>query len=265
MDIREKTAKYYDLWTLPFDDVPFYINRIPSIKSSILELGCGTGRVLTRLVNHCAFIHGIDISPAMIDICRKKNLKLNNDHAKVAIETGDITDFSLGRKFDLIIAPYRVFQNIETNDQIDGFFQCIRNHLAFNGSCILNVFQPWPVERIRESWGGDKEIFCWEAPFDGGYVTCHERKQHFDDQKLILYPETIYRFYAKDKLFETTTQKICMRLYYPENFEKIIQEKGFSVIERWGGYEGEPYCKGNELIIRFKDGVQPTNALDPQS
>ena len=72
MDIREKTAKYYDLWALPFDDVPFYVNRIPSIKSSVLELGCGTGRVLTQLVKYCAYIYGIDISSAMIDKCHEK-------------------------------------------------------------------------------------------------------------------------------------------------------------------------------------------------
>jgi len=251
MDVREKTAKYYDLWSPPFDDVPFYKNLIPSVDSSILELGCGTGRVLTRLIDNCSFIHGIDISPAMIDICRNRISKLDNVLGKVKIEIGNISDFSSEHKFDLVI--------------INGFFKCIRNHLSFDGSCILNIFKPWPVGRIKESWGDDKEIFCWKAPFGGGYLTCHERKRHFDEQNLILYPETIYRYYFEDKLLETTTQKICMRLHYPENFKNMIEEKGFSVIEKWGGYEGEPYGKGNELIIQFKDGVQHTNVLDPQS
>jgi len=265
MDIREKTAKYYDLWSPPFDDVPFYKTLIPSVESSILELGCGTGRVLTRLIDHCSFIHGIDVSPAMIDICRNRISKLDNVLGKVKIEIADISNFSSERKFDLIIAPYRVFQNLETDSQINEFFQCIRNHLSLNGICILNVFQPKPVERIRESWGDDKEIFCWKAPFEKGYLTCHERRRHFDEQNLILYPETIYRFYSEDKLLETTTQKICMRLHYPDNFINMIEEKGFSIIEKWGGYEGELYGKGNELVIQFKDNVQHLNALDPQS
>ena len=255
MDIREKTAQYYDLWSLPFDDNPFYIGRIPSADSILLELGCGTGRVLTKLINHCAFIHGIDISPAMIDICREKLSKLGNALPKVTIETGDITNFDLGRQFDLITAPYRVFQNLETDDQVDGFFQAIRRHLKTDGTCILNVFQPWPVERIRKSWGGGNEIFCWELPFENGFVTCHERKQHFDDQKLILYPESIYRRYVNGRLAETAIQQVCMRLYDPESFQKIIKEKGFSIMDCWGGYEGEPYGKGNELIVQFKDQV----------
>ncbi|NLD37498.1 MAG: class I SAM-dependent methyltransferase [Desulfatiglans sp.] len=69
MDIREKTAKYFDLWSLPYDDISFYLDHIPSINSSVLELGCGTGRVLSQLVNHCDSYHGIDNSKAMIDPC----------------------------------------------------------------------------------------------------------------------------------------------------------------------------------------------------
>jgi len=92
-------------------------------------------------------------------------------------------------------------------------------------------------------------------PFENGFVTCHERKQHFDDQKLILYPESIYRRHVNGRLAESATQHVCMRRYYPEDFEKIIEERGFSIMERWGGYEEEPYGEGNELIIQFKDKV----------
>ena len=255
MDIREKAAKYYDLWSLPFDDIPFYINCIPSIRSSILELGCGTGRVLTQLINHCASIHGLDNSKAMSNICREKIQETGINPNKVKIVTGDITDFHMDNNYDRIIAPYHVFQNLEADDQIDGAFNCIRNHLNPDGTCILNVFQPWPVDRIKESWGEKTEKFCWKKSYDEGYVTCHERKEYFDSQRLILYPESIYRYYIDEQLIETLTQKICMRLYYPDQFKKLIKEKGFSIIYCWGGYDGEPYGKGNELIVQFKNLV----------
>jgi cyclopropane fatty-acyl-phospholipid synthase-like methyltransferase len=245
MDIRKETAKYYDLWSLPFDDIPFYVNRIPSAEVSILELGCGTGRVLSRLVEHCAFIHGLDISPAMIVECRERILELGIAIEKVKIEANDITDFDLGHTFDLIIAPYRVFQNVEIDDQVDGLFQCIRKHLSPDGSCILNVMHPRPVDLIQESWGEDTEIFCLELPFQDGYVTCHERRQHFDAQKLVMYPESIYRRYVDGKVIETATQRICMRLYYPEDLgfaEKVLD--GSCSVGEFGdyllicGYEG---------------------------
>ena len=135
---------------------------------------------------------------------------------------------------------------------MNGLFDCIRKHLNSNGTCILNVFQPWPVNQIKENWGEKTERFCWEIPYEKGFVTCHERKEHFDSHRLILYPEAIYRYYIGEELIETVTQKICMRLYYPDQFIKLIKEKGFSIIDCWGGYEGEPYGEGNELIVQFK-------------
>lgn len=255
MDIREKTAKYYDLWVLPFDDIPFYKNHIPSTNSSVLELGCGTGRVLMQLANHCAAIHGVDNSRAMIDICRKKIQVHGVDTDRIKISVQDITDFHMDYRYDLIIAPYRVFQNLETDAQVDGFFNCIRNHLTSKGTCILNVFRPWPLDRIKESWGEKAEKFCWKMPYEKGYVTCHERKEIFDSQRLLLNPESIYRYYIDDELIEEVTQKICMRLYYPDPFINLIKEKNFSIIDCWGGYEGEPYGKGDELIVQFKDDV----------
>jgi hypothetical protein len=35
MDIREKTAKYYDLWSLPYDDITFYLDHIKYVVSGL--------------------------------------------------------------------------------------------------------------------------------------------------------------------------------------------------------------------------------------
>ena len=72
IDIRTEAVRYYDLNPTMFDDIPFYRDRISSREMSVLELGCGTGRVLVPLVQDCAFIHGVDVSEAMAVICRKK-------------------------------------------------------------------------------------------------------------------------------------------------------------------------------------------------
>ena len=67
MDIRVEAAQYYDLQPGP-DDISFYKNLISSKDADVLELGCGTGRVLSRLSGRCRYIHGIDLSEAMLSI-----------------------------------------------------------------------------------------------------------------------------------------------------------------------------------------------------
>ena len=40
-------------------------------------------------------------------------------------------------------------------------------------------------------------------------------------------------------------------LSYPEALEKLIIEHGFTILNRWGVYEGEVYGQGPELVIQF--------------
>ena len=172
------------------------------------------------------------------------------------MEAGDITSFDLGRSFDLIIAPYRVLQNLETAAQVDGLFRCVRKHLSPAGTCILNVFKPnRDPEALRREWCTQDEHLAWETWVEGARITCHDRRPRMDLDKLVLHPELIYRRYEGDVLRDETVLKIAMRCYYPEEFERIIRSHGFKIVARWGGYEGEAYGIGPELVVQFTHGT----------
>ena len=255
IDIRTEAAKYYDSNPGFLNDIPFYRERIPSPGSSVLELGCGTGRVTLSLVSYCQFIQGIDLSPAMISICQEKLIKAKVPPAKARVVEGDISDFDLGRTFDLIIAPFRVLQNLETDEQVDGLFRCIHKHLSPKGTCILNVFRPFrEPDEMRRLWATPEENLSWEVPVEGGRLACYDRRARMDEEKLILYPELIYRRYEGETLVDESVLKIVMRCYYPEQFEKLILDHGFVILEHWGGYDGEIYGQGPELVIQFGEG-----------
>jgi SAM-dependent methyltransferase len=251
-DIRAKAAKYYDLCPDMPADVPFYTSLISSPKVRVLELGCGTGRVLVPLAAVSGYIHGLDLSEAMIDICRRKLEAAGIAASRARAEVNDITNFALNQTFDLIIAPYRVMQNLEANAAVDGLFRCIRRNLAPGASCILNVFRPKrDPEAMRRVWRSDEEKLDWETAVEGGRVTCHERWLRMDPDKMVLYPELIYRRYQGEAQVDEALLKIAMRCYYPEEFETLIIGQGFSVVRKWGGYQGEPYGEGPELVIQF--------------
>jgi SAM-dependent methyltransferase len=252
IDIRMEAAKFYDSNPDTPDDIPFYLARIPSTQASILELGCGTGRVTLQLAPHCGYIHGLDLSLAMLNICNEKIGRSGLPVGRVQVELGDITDFNLGRRFDLIVAPFRVLQNLETDAQLDGLFTCIHRHLAPGGSCILNVFKPnRDPQALREHWVDGEENLEWEVPVEGGRLACYDRCARMDAEKLILYPELIYRLYEGETLKEESILKIAMRCYYPDEFVNLIRGHGFEILDRWGGYQGEVYGLGPELVVKF--------------
>jgi SAM-dependent methyltransferase len=251
-DIRAGAAKYYDLNPEVPNDIPFYKSLVPSTDARVLELGCGTGRVLLPLAEVCGYIRGIEISEAMAAACREKLKATGIDATKAQVELGDIINFDLGQTFDLILAPYRVLQNLETDAAVDGLFECLRQHLAPSGSCTLNVFNPKrDPDALRREWCTDGEQFCWEVAIEGGRVTCHDRRPRMDPVKLVLYPELVYRSYQGGELVDEAVLKIAMRCYYPDEFVQLIVGQGFRVLDRWGGYAGEPYGKGPELILQF--------------
>lgn len=252
-DIRAAVARYYDLTPHFPSDAPYYRALIGAPDASILELGCGTGRVLVQLAQYCGFIYGIDRSESMLAICRQKVSDAKLPPNKVAITEADISQFELGRTFDLIIAPWRVLQNLETDAQVDGLFACIRRHLAPRGSCALNVFKPkWPREEFLGRWLTDDETFAWEVPLQGGRLTCHDRRRRLTRDPLVLYPELVWRRYEGEALVDEVTLQIPMRCYYPDEFARLVASQGFRIVERSGGYASEPYGEGPELVLRFE-------------
>src|SRR5438093_4542662 len=101
-DIRAEAAQYYDVNPTIPDDIAFYQARLPSSDASVLELGCGTGRVLLPLAASCGFIYGLDRSQAMLARCLQKLQDAALPPSQARVEHGDITHFALGQRFALI-------------------------------------------------------------------------------------------------------------------------------------------------------------------
>src|SRR5690554_2293050 len=115
------TAEYYD-----YDnrdnltaDIPFYIDFAHKIGKKVLELGCGTGRVTIPLALSGCMVTGLDLSESMLRVFREKLEKQQEPIKKrVALVKGDMSNFSITQKFDLIIVPFRAFQGLTEDNEI---------------------------------------------------------------------------------------------------------------------------------------------------
>lgn len=253
MDPRKNTARFYDIVSHPINDVPFYLERIKALKTkNILELGCGTGRVLVPLAKACQKIVGIDYSHEMLEVCKEKVAKAGLSNTLTV--QGDISNLNFGKTFDLVIAPYRVLQALETDEEVNGFFETVSNHLKTSGRGIVNVFKPkMSAAEIRSSWCQPGEIINQEIDLEDGSRLLYSFRQHkMDKEKLVLYPDMIYRRYVNNILVEEVIHSIKMRCYYPGEFKQLIENKGFTITGLWGGYNNEQYGAGPELVIEFK-------------
>ena len=136
----------YDTWAGIYDsvysyvqeDIPFYVDMAKLHGGPVLELGCGTGRVTIPVAGTGTEIVGIDNSRAMLDVARNKVDHLQN----LKFIHGDMRDYELGRKFNLITLPFRGFLSLLTiEDQKSTLFN-IRRHLSPGRLLIFNIFVP---------------------------------------------------------------------------------------------------------------------------
>jgi SAM-dependent methyltransferase len=124
-------------------DVEFYVDEAREVGGSVLEVGCGTGRILLPIARSGRTIDGLDASPQMLQRCKAKvEQEPDGVRRRVRLHSGDARDFDIGRQFDLVIAPFRVMQHqITIEDQLR-FLDSAARHLAPGGRLIFDVFNP---------------------------------------------------------------------------------------------------------------------------
>lgn len=251
-DWRKESALYYDLNPRFPDDVPFYLSRLPSSDARTLELGCGTGRLSVPLALCSASFLGVDSSQAMLQICHAKIREAGLPESRASVQVADISQLAVSSQYDFIVAPFRVMQNLETDEQVAGLFRGIRTNLRSGGRCILNVFKPnRDLDEFIEGWVRPGETLAWEVSTDEGRVACYERRVRVEPDPLVVYPELVYRRYVGQDVVDEAILSIAMRCYYPHEFVGMIEGAGFKITATWGGYAGESYGEGTELVAEF--------------
>ena len=141
--IFDRVARLYDYEQKHFvRDIPFYIEYAKSCGGEVLEIACGTGRVLIPIAQQGIRITGLDVSNGMLDVCRKKigvdeTLKRN-----VTLVNADMTRFEIEKQFSMIYIAYRSFQSLLTKDEQVACLRQVYNHLMENGIFILDLFAP---------------------------------------------------------------------------------------------------------------------------
>jgi SAM-dependent methyltransferase len=124
-------------------DIGFYVEEGRRAAGRILEVGCGTGRILVPLARAGASITGIDPSREMLARCQAKlDAEPADVRARTSLVSADIRSLDLGDRFALAIAPFRVLQHLTTVDDQLAALGIIARHLAPGGVLIFDVLNP---------------------------------------------------------------------------------------------------------------------------
>jgi SAM-dependent methyltransferase len=127
---------YYDLEMDSFeDDIIFYNSRLPQ-QARILELGCGSARVGSKLLNDSRRVIGLDISLDMLRKARDRNLP------GLQVVAMDMTDFAFNNLFDAVLIPYNSLNLLIEKRHIKKCLAACKQHLQPDGLFIAQIFVP---------------------------------------------------------------------------------------------------------------------------
>ncbi len=246
-------AEYYDVaYSRRADtDVPFFVEYAKQSNGLTLELACGTGRVLIPTARAGCEITGLDFSSYMLAKCREKLAKEPEDVQKrVKLLQGDMTNFSLGKKYDLITIPFRPFQHLLKVEEQKGCLNCARKHLKPNGLLVFDVFNPNPAGLVSspEKLVERQDFPESELP-DGRKVKrcsripgCHREEQYNDI-------ELIYYVTHPDGRTERLVDAFPMRYFFRYEVEHLLELCGLRVVELFGSFDKSPFTTDSPEMI----------------
>ena len=225
-------------------DVGFYLEEAKAARGTVLEVGCGTGRILLPIARAGIPITGIDGSKQMLERCRAK---LQGERVKLAQH--DARDFDLREKFDLIIAPFRVVQHLTTIDDQLRFLATVARHLAPQGRLIFDVFNP-RFDMLVGADGVEREDTPEQRLPDGRTFrrTYRVARVRWIDQ--VSEAELIY--YVDGKRY---VQAFEMRWYLAAELRNLLARAGFRVCAMSGDFARGPVVDGcPELVVTAEFG-----------
>jgi SAM-dependent methyltransferase len=240
------TAEQYDAQTTwPNPDLPLYLEMAAESPGRVLELACGTGRLLLPLARQGATVTGLDISPHMLAVARRKLAAEPEEvQARVTLVEGDMSRFALPHAYGLILIAFRSFQALLTRSDQRGCLECCAKHLLPDGRLVINVFHPWLSKLVAQ-----KRIEQNEYTGPNGETVKAVSRVQFDFAEQSLTSHITYE--VTSKAGERRSHEHVLRLRYFFRFESewMLEACGFEVEALYGDFARSPFTTESPEMV----------------
>jgi SAM-dependent methyltransferase len=240
----DEFAEYYD-HVLPYrnrDDVGFFVDLARAARGPVLEVACGTGRVLLPCARAGAQVVGLDLSAGMLDVCRQRLAREPADvRARVELYQADMRTFDLGRQFDLITTPFRGFQHLLAVGDQQLALRAIRRHLADGGRFVLDLFNPSLHFLGDERWLVNPLVEPAFSMPDGRSVVRSFRVVERDYFSQVQRLAMDYDVTWPDGRSERRSSRFDLRYLFRFEAEHLLVREGFEIEALYGDYQRRAY------------------------
>jgi SAM-dependent methyltransferase len=237
-------AQLYDWEHDEFEDDQVLYGRLAAESPGpILEICCGSGRVLDPFVAVGLTVFGVDRSPAMLARAARR---LGTRPGVHLLQADVATDELPGQGFDLVVAALNALGYVRTIDQQIELLHQVGRRLTPNGRAVIDlvnigaaVDQPQGLPVLQKS-GPDEEI--------GAHVTkWMVQGIRWATQELVL--ASFYDVTWDDGVLTRLTEEATLRFYTRFEIDLLLDRAGLEVEEFAGDYDGSAFVDGSPRLI----------------
>lgn len=230
-DTYDRIARFYDVdmaRNMPFDDVGFYAALCAARAGPVLELGCGSGRILLELLRRGIDAYGADASAGMLAELQRKSEALG---APMRAARMDVRRLAFRPGFATILCPYSLVTYMVGERDAGELMAGVRQLLAPGGSFVVDAFVPRPMA-VHDEFRVD-----YSRPFGDGTLVREKRVRAVDAATNRI--ERRYRLLAADgALRDVVDVAETIRPFTPDGLRSAVAAAGLVPGAEWWNYGG---------------------------
>jgi SAM-dependent methyltransferase len=217
-------AELYDIafdWDIS-EEVEWLVTRLGSGCRTVLEPGCGSGRMLEAFANRGLEVTGIDLSEPMLDLARARLA------GRGSVVRADMTDFDLDGAFDGAVCPINTLLHLSP-EGLAHHLACMDRHLAGNARYLVQVGLVEPEQ--WEPFAGSH----WEAARGGTELKIDWIDEELDVARGISRQRSRIEVVAGDRAGEILEEVHEMTAWTPATWAEAIAASPFSEAATYDG------------------------------
>ncbi len=247
----DSIAALYDLEHTVFtDDIPLMRNIAEIVGDPVVELGCGSGRVLLPIAADGFDVTGVDTSQPMLDALERE---------AAAIGGGAITTVNADMRgplplpsdtYGVAMFSLNGLLHLETQpDQIAALAEAARV-LDPRGQLVIDIFHPTP-EYLTQIAGGPHLEGVWTDA--GGREVEKWAHRRVNPASQTIDTRLWYDTVRDDGGVERVRTSFTLRYIHAAELELMLHRAGFVEWKLYGTYELDPFDGGSERIIALAE------------
>ncbi len=248
-------TSYGDTWADIYDsthtssrDISFWTQEAQASGGPVLELGCGTGRVAIPIAQAGIPVVGLDSSAVMLKQARAKARKANLGPDLLTFVKGDMRDFSLDRRFPLVIIPFRSFQLLLSVADQHQALAAIKEHLVPDGRLVFSLFVPDLGHLARDPSipVSGREV---TDPATGHTLLIGDQNRYDTFNQVVDARTIVEELDEHGELVRKLYKDYQLRYLYRFEALHLLDASGYRVLDVYGSFDREPLDESSTEMI----------------